>query len=358
MTPPPEHSSSRLIHISDVHCTTKDYTYNVNKGAIAAIAVGAVFGVPIPADPAHGDDQDTRSKCQELVGFFAANAHILRTNRIVITGDLLDSADEEEAKPLAQECLLGPLDESGFEVIVVPGNHDYFRMGNQITTDRIATGRASFFDAFSVYSKAAAPDAYPVDLNLGDGNHLVLVDSLKGHYDVETDSHLAQGNIGRQQMDWLRATLPGYQPGRAVGSKVVVALHHNPFEADGSLEITDAAEFLGVVAGQIDALLFGHTGLPHQFYEDQVGQQAIPIITSENIESMSSTGYLVSVIDLNRDQVEVYSTGEGLLAVEGRPDMGGIEVAPVNAAVEGAYLYGSRGDDAAVMLEALALPSR
>ncbi|MGZ3385736.1 MAG: metallophosphoesterase family protein [Isosphaeraceae bacterium] len=323
----PEHSSSRIIHISDIHCTPHDYVFAVNWGASIGILL---TGLPV-GNPMRGDDQDTRSKCQELVTFLTSSGEMLRTDRIVITGDLVDSTGSEFAA-LAHQYLLGPLHAFGYDITLVPGNHDYFVAGNQFLTSSIAEGRADFFNAFSSYSKAPAPDAYPVDQDLGDGNHLILIDSLKGHYDVSTASHRAQGNIGAQQLNWLRAILPTYQESREGGTKVVLALHHNPFDTEGDTEITDAAEFLGVIAGRVDALMFGHTGPPHHFYLEQVRDYKIPVITSENIDKMSGTGYPVSVIDLNCNQVEVYSTRSGLLAIEGSP----------------AYSYGTRGEAALI----------
>ena len=38
----------------------------------------------------------------------------------------------------------------------------------------------------------------------------------------------------------------------------------------------------------------------------------IPIITSENIDKMSSDGYPISVVDLSCNEVEVYSTKHGM----------------------------------------------
>lgn len=326
----PERSSSRIIHISDVHCTTRDYTVDVNWGAII---VDAVTGLPL-GNPTQGGAQDTRIKCQELVTFLTSSDHVLRTDKIVITGDVVDSALSDDFDELAYAYLFDPLRAHGFDVTVTPGNHDYFSMGNQFSTNSIAAGRRHFFEKFAQYSKAPAPDGYPIEVDLRDGNRLILLDSLKGHFDVQTGSHRAQGNIGAQQMDWLRRTLPTYQESREGGTKVALALHHSPFETSGNLEITDAAEFLEVIAHRVDALMFGHTGLPHQFYPDQARDYDIPVITSENIEPMSSTGYLVSVVDLSCNHVEVYSTTGGLLTVEASPG----------------HAYGSRGEAALIRL--------
>jgi hypothetical protein len=332
-----DYSSSRIIHISDIHCTTRSYTCDIR-------------GNLNPID--EGDPQDTIAKCSEIVNFLKNSRSMLRTHRIVITGDLVDSAfradseqlaaytlqlssgpdvtsvERDEFKAYAKQYLLEPLTASGFDVIVVPGNHDYFVDGNQFVTPSIAVGRMAFFDAFSSYLKTWAPDGYPVDLDLRGGNHLILIDSFKGHYDVETDSHRAQGNVGEQQQNWLRNTLPIYQQGREGGIKIAIALHNNPFDTNGDTELADAVGFLGVISNRIDALMFGHTGPPHQFYADQARFYKIPIVTSENIEHMMSTGYPISVIDLSCNIVEVYSTKGYLMAVEGIPD----------------YSYGSQGE--------------
>jgi hypothetical protein len=302
------HSSSRIIHISDIHCTSRSNLVDVNIGNIVG---DLVTGLPV-GNPTQGDWQNTFAKCNQIVSFLINNSHRLGTHRIVITGDLVDGAEDYYFKTIAKNYLLNPLTSFGFDVTVVPGNHDYFALGNQFTTSSIADGRTAFFNAFSSYSKASAPDAYPVDLDLGDGNHLILLDALKGHYDVNTASHKAQGNIGEKQLNWLRNTLPMYQQDRKAGKKIAIALHHSPFETDESLEITDAAEFLGVISNNIDALMFGHVGPPHKFYGEYALTYNIPVITGENIDKMSSTGYPISVIDLNNNIVEVYSTSGGL----------------------------------------------
>ena len=77
-------------------------------------------------------------------------------------------------------------------------------------------------------SVPCAPNAYPVDLDLGNGNRLILINSLKGHYDVKTNSQRSQGNIGEQQLNWLRNNLPRYQQDRAAGAKIAMAMHHSP----------------------------------------------------------------------------------------------------------------------------------
>ena len=311
----PEPSSSRIIHISDIHCTTRSWLVDLNIGfAVLDLALGVPVG-----DPRQGPFQDTRVKCLELVSFLTSSVNTLRTNKILITGDLVDSGGRDDFDALARECLLEPLCASGFDVTVVPGNHDYFTDGIQFETPSIASGRLHFFNAFSRYQKAHAPDAYPLDLDLGHGNRLILLDSQKGHYDVKTASHKAQGNIGAQQLNWLRAALPAYQPAREGGAKIAIALHHSPFEEDESLEITDAQEFLSVVANRVDALLFGHVGQAQGFHEDQVLAREIPVVNSEMIDKMSNTGYPISVVDLSCNTVEVYSTRGGAPVVYGAP---------------------------------------
>ena len=310
-------SSSRIIHISDTHCTTRNYTSDVNLAGI--VGDGALD---------KGAPQDNIAKCNEIVDFLDSNREMLRTNRIVHSGDLVDSAGRDDFNAEAKQYLLNPLSSAGFDITIVPGNHDFFVDGNQFLTskvinriadagvDSIAQGAEQFFNAFGPYMKTSGPNVYPVDLDLGNGNHLILIDSLKGHYDVQTGSHKAQGNIGEQQLNWLRKTLPNYQKNRADGSKIAMVMHHNPWDQGSSTELADAEEFLDVITNQIDALMFGHTGNPHQFYYDYAWACGIPVITSENIEHMSDNGYPISVIDLTFNTVEVYNTKLGKIAVE------------------------------------------
>lgn len=310
-----KHSSSRIIHISDIHCTSRNYLVDVNKGNIAGNILSTIFfGIPFGGSPYQGDWQNTVNKCNQIVSFLINNGHSLQTNRIVITGDLVDGSEDDYFKTIAKTYLLDWLTSYGFDVIVVPGNHDYFTLGIQRLTSGIDERRTAFFNAFSPFTKTSAPDAYPVDLDIGDGNHLILLDALKGRYDDRT-GHInadAQGKIGENQLNWLKNTLPMYQQDRKAGKKIAIALHHSPFETDESIELLDAEEFLDVISNNIDALMFGHTELPHKFYQGYANDLNIPIVTSENIDKMSSTGYPISVIDLNSNTVEVYSTSGGL----------------------------------------------
>jgi 3',5'-cyclic AMP phosphodiesterase CpdA len=330
---------NRIIHISDVHCTTRDYLADKNMFAIGgAIATFLAATIPIPfGNPVRGKWQDSRAKCQELVAYLEGKAPVLRSNTILITGDLIDGAEDASFCTVAREYLLDPLQSLGYRVMLVPGNHDYFNLGNQITTGSIAAGRERFFEAFSTFLMIDTPGSYPVDVELGGGNHLVLLDSLKGHYDVSTDASCAQGNVGAQQMAWLQNFLTGFQQARWGGAKVAIALHHSPFDTGSLTELADGPEFLEVIRGRVDALLFGHVGPPQQFYADQSEALDIPIVNSENIDPMEANGYSLSVVDLALATVEVYSTAGGIPTTHSVGQFvygGGAEAALVEAALD------------------------
>ena len=141
------------------------------------------------------------------------------------------------------------------------------------------------------YRKYVADFRYPhvVERDFG---ILVLLDSMQGELDdwAHADKR-AQGRLGPEQLVSLREIVEGYQPERTSKNKrIVVCLHHSPLhnprnDAGGCLE--DADDFLSIVRGKVDVLLFGHTtpdGLLQQdFPSDQV-QLQIPILNCENLE--------------------------------------------------------------------------
>jgi Calcineurin-like phosphoesterase len=93
-------------------------------------------------------------------------------NFIIVTGDVVDHPDRRHLLSVKGELdTLG--DETGAEVFVVPGNHDLFYYGNDLTG-----GRSPWFDA--IFNRAetaplpAPPDALPFFTRQGAKYNLLL----------------------------------------------------------------------------------------------------------------------------------------------------------------------------------------
>jgi hypothetical protein len=107
----------------------------------------------------------------------------------------------------------------------------------------------------------------------------------------------------------LSVTLAGLQAERKQ-RPIVVALHHSPFFDSELGKLVDSEEFLQIVTGKIDCLLFGHTGDAQATHTSEANKYGISLINSENLEKMN-TSYPVSLIRLDSlasHEPEVYAT--------------------------------------------------
>ena len=99
-------TAPRIIHISDLHFTDKAHTWDV----------GGPLGIM-------RDDQNSSDKSSKLELFLKQRRSDFGTTRVVITGDLTDSGGDHDYS-IAQGFISG-LAGDGFQVSVIPGNHDY-----------------------------------------------------------------------------------------------------------------------------------------------------------------------------------------------------------------------------------------
>lgn len=204
---------------------------------------------------------------------------------VVVTGDLVDSAFDGknygEAKALL-DCL------RGFDVLVVPGNHDY---GSG------SLGLPRFVKEFKKTFFGASKQVYP-KLDIIEGVAFLGLDSMaeEVHW---YDSLWANGELGKAQLTRLRTALMSSDV-RAC-EKVVVYLHHHPFDPAPFHELKDAAalgEVLQGCAKRVDALLYGHN---HQG-KIRNGKWGIPRCydAGSSTRKLGSSGFH-RIIDLSRD---------------------------------------------------------
>ena len=270
---------TRIIHISDLHFSSASKTLDGDYWV---------------------DSQNSRLRSEVLSRYLIENKARLGANRIVITGDITDSGDV--ADYTIARAFIAKLKHKGFDVYCVPGNHDCSKEGTLALGQRERGQNATRRENFSKYVDQA-PFPRVVDLH---GGWLILLDSLQGELASDNGNNFAQGALGPEQLAKLRSEIERLQKDRRAGKKIVVCLHHSPFKIvagdlppDGSLSLhskgglEDAKEFLGIVAGKIDCLLFGHTSPAgslqqgHESFKVQRRVYGIPIINCENLEHSS-----------------------------------------------------------------------
>lgn len=165
---------------------------------------------------------------------------------IVITGDLVEKATDpsnyEETR-----LYIGKLEQAGFTVLVAPGNHDY-GTGAFGSKDYVARFKEVFFGDKKVQ--------YP-KVDVLDEVAFIGLDSMAEELHWY-DRLFAQGELGQPQLERLEAILAGSAVRDC--SKVVVYLHHHPFDPRLFHELKDSADLGKVLRenGRVDALLYGH----------------------------------------------------------------------------------------------------
>ncbi|MBN2010539.1 metallophosphoesterase [candidate division KSB1 bacterium] len=221
---------------------------------------------------------------------------------IVITGDLVDNANDRKQIDLMEFLLI--LDAAGFDVLMVPGNHDY---GSGVSGKKkfVKEFKQLFFDNIDyeypkvdIIHDTEAPD------NISETIAFIGLDTMAEELGL-LDHLWAEGELGQAQLDRLDAIL--FQENIKSCGKRVIYMHHHPFDPYPYHQLKDSEllELLlkkHITAGTtIDALLYGHNhrGRSHH------GKWGIP----RCYDGSSSTGkkkdkhqeILQRVIDLKRD---------------------------------------------------------
>ncbi len=188
--------------------------------------------------------------CAERLGCVVANMifAVRPAGRyvVVVTGDIVEDATAAGGYGEARAAL-ARLEEAGFRLLAVPGNHDYG------TGD---LGSAEYVERFKEAFFGDAATGYP-KLDAIDGVAFLGLDSMAEELHWY-DRLFAQGELGRAQLQRLDGLL-GRDDVRACGHRVVY-LHHHPFDPLPLHELKDSAELGEVLRGRgnVDALLYGH----------------------------------------------------------------------------------------------------
>ena len=192
---------------------------------------------------------------------------------VVVTGDLVHDAREENYGE-ARDFLTG-LRTAGFEVLAVPGNHDY-RSGSHRVWRRTEPANVGRFKRMFFGDE---PDYPKLDLLPREGGPdaiaFIGLDTMREVF-RRRDAVYDRGEFNPEQLERLRAILEREEV-RACGARVLY-FHHHPIgdfplpRPGGSMSLR---ALLGeVIAGgtSIDALLYGHT----HFGRDREGYWGVP----------------------------------------------------------------------------------
>jgi len=165
---------------------------------------------------------------------------------IVITGDLVDKAFDA-ANFEEMRLYVEKLRNAGFEVLVVPGNHDY---------GTGAFGSKPYVEHFKNVYFGEVGVRYP-KLDIIDRVAFIGLDSMAEELDWY-DRLFAQGELGKPQLERLDKLLGRQDVTNCV--KRVVYLHHHPFDPEFLHQLKDWAELGKILQkrGNVDALLYGH----------------------------------------------------------------------------------------------------
>lgn len=164
---------------------------------------------------------------------------------VVITGDIVEDATKKGSYQQASTHL-DRLKEAGFQLLVVPGNHDY---------GTGSLGSSKFVKKFKMHYYKNTSISYP-KLDVIDNIAFIGLDSIAQELHWY-DRIWAQGELGKKQLKRLDQILNSDKVKSC--EYTVVYLHHHPFDPWPLHQLKDSNKLQHVLEGhKIDTLLFGH----------------------------------------------------------------------------------------------------
>jgi 3',5'-cyclic AMP phosphodiesterase CpdA len=183
---------------------------------------------------------------KRIADWFLRRAHLTKkTPPLLFCGDVLDTPSQSSFD-IAKE-LLAPLHEAGYPLHFVPGNHDLSHLG--ISWDSSGEFTRRWNDLVTHFGDS---EEYPTEHVHGD-TVIFGVDSSSN------PTSFARGEVGNDQISRLKARLDYY---KNWGKRLVVFVHHHPFDRNFTLAMVDYGSFMQTVYSRADVLLFGHK---HQY---------------------------------------------------------------------------------------------
>jgi Icc protein len=232
----------------------------------------------------------------------------LNPDLVVIGGDL--TAEGYAGEFRTAQRFLDPLFQSGFTMLVIPGNHDSKNVGYLHFRDTFGVGdvadKGDRVLSLTLPGVDGSPDPFRVQV--------VAIDSSK--------PDLAEGEVGRERYRWIRDQFA------AEADFKVFVLHHHLVPVPGTGRerntVWDAGDVLALLAElSVDMVLSGHKHVPHVWLLDQV-----LLVTSGTVSSHRVRGYTrpsYNVLEVTADEVRVTlkypGTGERVAGVLDRQRM-------------------------------------
>ena len=213
---------------------------------------------------------------------------------VVLTGDLVDDGKEKQYENL-EEVVLTPL-RRAFQVVAVPGNHDYALWGNVFDEDARAR--------FDTHVRKIPPYPMPwVDKIVAPRERKVLfigVDSA----DPGDKEFLADGIVDAEQRAEIGNILDDTEYRDFFK---VVYVHHHPFLRHWFVAFQEAEAFLRLIRGKVGLVLFGHKHV-HESFWSRYGISTM--VASGKVTAPVADALAYRVIELDRTGSPRVSTAE------------------------------------------------
>ncbi|UCE08029.1 MAG: metallophosphoesterase [bacterium] len=210
---------------------------------------------------------------------------------IVVTGDLVEEAINPSNHDNAK-IFLDRLRSNKFNVLVIPGNHDY------------GTGTNANKKYMTKFKKMFYGDEnfnFP-KLDIIDNIAFIGLDSMEEELNT-FDKIGANGELGKSQRERLDELLNQEQVKNC--SYRVIYLHHHPFDPRILHELKDSKELGEILMkhGNIDAILFGHN---HNFRKWNGKWNIKRCYDAGSSTRKNDKPSLIRVIDLSQSPKEDY----------------------------------------------------
>ena len=250
----------------------------------------------------HIGKSDNIDKCNRITDWILENQVTHQSELLIITGDLVDDGQSWQFEQ-AREFILR-LRESGYTVLVAPGNHDYGPDGFRESS----TSQQDFCELISGIKE------YPALFNI-EGQAIILLDSMAEEI-RNIDVWGAQGYLGMEQLQKLDQILDELGKNPEV-ENVVLAMHHHPFDYLFYHGLRDDADLKGIIARRrngpprVNVLLFGHKHIEMRFNDPEDDKEelfGIDMIyaSGQSVERKSDGKMVLPVIDLMNKTIERY----------------------------------------------------
>jgi predicted MPP superfamily phosphohydrolase len=196
----------------------------------------------------HIGHQDCGSRLSTIIDNITSQKQPANDYIILITGDIVNNANHEDSTDEAIDDIR-QLEERGYRVLVVPGNHDY---GTGIMGDKKFVGifKKKYFKTRRI--------SYP-KLDIIDEIAFIGLDSTAEELHWY-DRFFSEGELGDAQLRRLKRI---FNKPEIASLKKVVYLHHHPFDFKAGMQLKDSKDLREIIENKIDMLLFGHYHADH-----------------------------------------------------------------------------------------------